>query len=163
MNTQHSIHQFTIKGINGKEIDFASFEGKKLLVVNVASECGLTPQYAQLQELYEQFGNRVNILGCPANNFGGQEPGSHEQIQTFCSTNFGVTFPLTIKISVKGGNMHPLYQWLTQASQNGNLDSEVGWNFQKYLLDEDGRLVACFDPTVEPFADEIMDALGISL
>ena len=136
-----TIHQFKLKGLNGGEVDFADFAGKKILIVNVASECGYTPQYAQLQELAEEMKEDVVVIGCPCNQFGGQEPGSAEQIQQFCQVNFGVTFPLTEKLEVKGANTHPLYQWLTQKSKNGVADSEVSWNFNKYLIGEELSLI----------------------
>lgn len=151
MNT---IHSFKVKGIEGEEIDFALFKGKKIIVVNVASACGFTPQYQQLQELYEEFGHKLVVVGFPANNFGGQEPGTNEEIRAFCSRRFGVTFPLAAKIDV---TTHPVYQWLTQKSENGLLDSQVTWNFQKYLLDEQGRLVKCLPPAVSPLDDEILN------
>lgn len=157
----HSIHQYKIEGLTGGEIDFSAFAGKKIMVVNVASECGLTPQYQQLQELYEAHKDKLVIVGCPANNFGAQEPGTHDEIRTFCTINYGVTFPLSIKISVKGDDMHPLYQFLTQKNQNGLKDSEVQWNFQKYILDEKGNLTAVIQPGTEPASDEVLNALAI--
>jgi len=159
----NSIHQFKLKGLKGDEIDFAQFKGKKLMVVNVASQCGLTPQYTQLEELYERFQDTITIVGCPANNFAGQEPGTDEEIQTFCSTTYGVTFPMTTKISVKGDDMHPLYQFLTQKAANGIEDSEVTWNFQKYILDEEGQLLKVISPRTEPADDSVLNALGIEL
>ncbi len=154
-----SIYSFKIKDIRGGDLDFAAFEGKKILVVNVASECGLTPQYAQLQDLHTEFADRLVVVGIPANNFGGQEPGSNQEIQSFCSTKFGVTFPMAAKISVKGDDMHPLYKWLTQKALNGVQDSEVTWNFQKYLLDTKGQLISVFDPRTEPASEEILQAI----
>lgn len=150
MNT---IHLFKVDGIAGGTIDFAAFAGKKILVVNVASECGLTPQYQQLQELYEEFEDKIAIVGFPANNFGAQEPGSNHEIQAFCSRNYGVTFPLASKVDVI---THPVYQWLTQQALNGVQDSKVTWNFQKYALDEQGRLVHVFPPAVSPLDEEII-------
>lgn len=150
MNT---IHTFRTEGIGGEEIDFAAFAGKKIMVVNVASECGLTPQYQQLQELYEEFGDKLVIVGFPADNFGGQEPGSNHDIQAFCTRRYGVTFPLSAKIDV---TTHPVYQWLTQKSQNGVQDSQVTWNFQKYALNEQGHLVHVFPPSASPLDDEIL-------
>ena len=158
-----TIHQFKINNLKGETINFADFAGKRLLVVNVASECGLTPQYAQLVEMNQSFGDQIQIIGCPANNFGAQEPGSDKEIHTFCSTTYGVDFPVTTKISVKGDDMHPLYQFLTQKDQNGVLDTEVTWNFQKFVLDEEGRLVSFFAPTVEPADETILKALGVGL
>lgn len=158
-----SIHEFQLDGLTGKPVNFAAFKGKKLMVVNVASECGLTPQYQQLQELYDNFKEHIVIVGCPANNFGGQEPGDSEQIREFCTTNYGIQFPLTQKISVKGKDQHSLYQFLTQEEKNGVADSEVSWNFQKYILDEEGYLIKVVAPTASPFDDEVLEALDINL
>lgn len=154
---QQSFYDFKVKDIEGKDFDLASLKGKKVLVVNTASKCGLTPQYEQLQELYEKYGSEnFTIIGFPANNFMKQEPGTNEEIAEFCSKNYGVTFQMMEKISVKGDDMHPLYQWLTQKSKNGVLDSEVGWNFQKYLIDEKGNLVKMVAPKVKPNDEEIV-------
>lgn len=161
--TNTSIHQFTIDNLQGQTLNFSDFEGKKILLVNVASECGLTPQYQQLVDLYTEFGEKIVIVGCPANNFGAQEPGSDAEIQQFCSTKYSVTFPMTTKISVKGNDMHPLYQFVTQAKLNGFQDSEVQWNFQKYIFDEQGQLTHVFNPQVEPADSELLAALGIHL
>ena len=137
-----TIHQFQVEDLYGDTFDFASLKGKKIMVVNTASECGLTPQYKDLQALYEMYKDKgFVIVGFPANNFGEQEPGSNEEIAAFCEQNYGVSFPMMGKISVKGEDMHPVYQFLTQSSRNGVKDSEVQWNFQKYLLDENGHLV----------------------
>lgn len=158
-----TIHQFKINNLKGEAIDFAAFAGKRLMIVNVASECGLTPQYAQLVEMHQSFSNQIQIIGCPANNFGAQEPGTNDEIQTFCSVNYGVEFPITTKISVKGDDMHPLYQFLTQKDKNGVLDAEVTWNFQKFILDEQGQLLTFFDPTTEPADEAVLEALGVGL
>ncbi len=155
----HSIHQFKVQGIEGEEIDFAQYKGKKIMVVNVASECGYTPQYQQLQALCKEFQDKLAIIGFPSNDFGGQEPGTNEEIRAFCTRRFGVYFPLTVKIKIKGSDIHPVYQWLTQKSQNGVADSEVRWNFQKYLLDEDGHLIKSLPPSVSPLDEEILDWL----
>ena len=155
----HSIHQFKVRGIEGSEIDFAQFAGKKLIIVNVASECGYTPQYQQLQELYDEFQNKLEIVGFPSNDFGGQEPGKNEEIQAFCEIRYGVTFPLSAKITIKGTDVHPVYQWLTQKNQNGVADSEVRWNFYKYLLDENGQLVKSLPSSVSPLDEQILDWL----
>ena len=152
-----TIHQFKVASIEGGEIAFADFKGKKIMVVNVASECGFTPQYQQLQELYEQYSEQLVIIGFPANNFGSQEPGNNEQIQSFCTVRYGVTFPLAAKISVKGSDAHPIYQWLTQKSANGVLDSAVKWNFQKYLLDEQGQLITTHPSNISPLDSVIVD------
>ena len=154
---QQSFYDFKVKTIDGKDFDLASLKGKKVLVVNTASKCGLTPQYEQLQEVYKKFGGeKFTIIGFPANNFMKQEPGSNDEIAEFCEKNYGVTFQMMEKISVKGDDMHPLYQWLTQKSKNGVLDSEVGWNFQKYLIDEKGNLVKMVSPKVKPDNAEIV-------
>jgi glutathione peroxidase len=154
---QQSFYDFKVKAIDGKEFDLASLKGKKVLVVNTASKCGLTPQYEQLQEVFEKYGgDNFTIIGFPANNFMKQEPGTNEEIAEFCQKNYGVTFQMMEKISVKGDDMHPLYQWLTQKSKNGVLDSEIGWNFQKYLIDEKGNLVKMVAPKVKPNDEEIL-------
>lgn len=154
-----SIYQFAVNDIDGAPLDWNKFKGKKILVVNTASKCGFTPQYKELEALYQQYGNKVTVLGFPANNFAGQEPGSNEDIKQFCSTNYNVTFPMASKISVKGSDIAPVYSWLTQKSQNGVLDAEVGWNFNKFLLDEEGRLIAWFPSKVKPLDNEIVSKL----
>lgn len=156
---EHSIHQFKVEGIEGSEINFADFEGKKIMVVNVASECGFTPQYQQLQALYQEFRDRLVVVGFPSNDFGGQEPGTNEAIQAFCTQRYGVDFPLAAKIKIKG-SPHPVYQWLTQKSQNGVADSEVRWNFHKYLLDENGHLFKDLPSSVSPLDEPILDWLN---
>lgn len=150
-----SIHQFKVKSIDGGTIDFAKFKGKKILVVNVASQCGYTRQYAGLEKLFETHKDKLVIVGFPANNFGSQEPGTDNEIVQFCKARFGVTFPMASKISVKGDDMAPIYKWLTSKQQNGVLDATIGWNFNKFLLDEDGRMIAYFPSKVEPDSDEI--------
>lgn len=155
----NSIHQFKISSLNGGTIDFSTFKGRKILVVNTASECGYTPQYAGLQELSEEYAQTLVVVGFPSNDFGGQEPGSSEEIQSFCQKNFGVTFPLTEKITVKGKEAHPIYQWLTSKEKNGVMDSEVKWNFNKFLLDENGVLLKKFDSDTEPLSESITGML----
>lgn len=157
---ESSFYDFKLKDINGKEVDFAEFKGKKLLLVNVASKCGYTKQYAQLQELYAEHGDKIVILGFPANNFGGQEPGSNEEIAAFCDAEFGVTFPMFEKISVKGFDKHPLYRWLSDASQNGWNNEEPSWNFCKYFVNEKGELVKFFPSSVAPLDEEILNLIG---
>lgn len=152
----NSIHSFKVKSIEGKTIDFASFKGKKILVVNTASKCGYTPQYDALQKVYNQYKDKLVIVGFPANNFGGQEPGSDSEIQDFCKANYGVSFPMASKVSVKGSDMAPIYKWLTSKTENGVLDAEVGWNFGKFLLDENGKLLQYFPSKVKPDSDEIL-------
>ena len=151
-----TIYQFTVEDINGNPFALADLKGKKVMIVNTASKCGLTPQYKELEALYERYKDKdFVIIGFPANNFLGQEPGSNEQIASFCSINYGVTFPMMSKISVKGKNMHPLYQFLTQKSKNGVEDSKVKWNFQKYLIGRDGKLEKVIDPKTLPSSDEV--------
>ncbi len=150
-------HDFTVKTIDGEDYDLSKLKGKKVLVVNTASECGFTPQYEGLQEIYEEYkdGNFV-VIGFPANNFKNQEPGSDSEIKQFCKKNYGVTFPMMSKISVKGEDQHPLYQWLTNKKYNGKIDSEVKWNFQKYLIDEEGELVDVFYSRTKPKDEKII-------
>ena len=142
-----TIYDFKVVSIDGQPFDLANLKGKKILVVNVASRCGYTPQYAQLEELYKKYSDKnFIIIGFPANNFMGQEPGTNEDIKSFCQKNYGVTFPMMSKISVKGDDIHPLYKWLTSKDLNGFQDSQVKWNFQKYLVDEKGNLVEVIEP-----------------
>jgi glutathione peroxidase len=157
--TGNSIHTFKVTALDGGTIDFASFKGKKILVVNTASECGYTPQYEELEALYKKYNDKLVVVGFPANNFGGQEPGSNEQIQQFCKKNYGVTFPMAAKISVKGDDAAPLYQWLCSKTKNGVLDAEVKWNFNKFLLDENGVLLTKFDSGVKPMSSDITGKL----
>nr|WP_319398732.1 glutathione peroxidase [uncultured Carboxylicivirga sp.] len=153
-----SLYDFVVKDIDGNLFDLAQLKGKKVMVVNVASKCGLTPQYEQLQELYEEFeNNNFVIIGFPANNFLSQEPGSEKEIKSFCTENYGVTFPMMSKISVKGEDMHPLYQWLTTKKLNGFEDSSVKWNFQKYLINRDGTIAKVISPKTKPYDDEIIN------
>jgi glutathione peroxidase len=155
---QNNFHSFKVKTLEGETFDMSTLKGKKVMVVNTASKCGLTPQYEALQKLYEDYGSDdFVIIGFPANNFMNQEPGTAEEIREFCSENYGVTFPMMEKISVKGDDMHPIYQWLTQESKNGVEDSKVSWNFQKYLIDENGNLVKMFSPRTKPDDEEIVN------
>ena len=156
--SKENIYQFKVIDLSGREFDFASLRGKKVMIVNTASKCGLTPQYKDLQAIYDQYKDQdFVIVGFPANNFMEQEPGSKEEIATFCERNYGVTFPMMDKISVKGDNMAPIYQFLTQKEKNGVQDSEVEWNFQKYLLNEKGELVKIISPRTLPTDKEIVD------
>lgn len=149
---------FTVKAIDGSDFSFASLKGKKVMIVNTASKCGLTPQYKALQDLYDQYGgDGFVIIGFPANNFMGQEPGSNEEIASFCSENYGVTFPMMSKVSVKGNDIAPVYEWLTSKKLNGKLDTEIQWNFQKFLIDEKGNLVKTIPPRISPLSEEIID------
>ena len=154
-----SIHSFTVKALDGSNINFADYKGKKILIVNTASECGYTAQYKGLQELFEKYKTNLVIVGFPANNFGGQEPGSNTEIKTFCEKNYGVSFQMAEKISVKGNDTAPIYKWLTNKSENGVLDAEIKWNFNKFLLDENGHIIAKFDSGTEPMSEEIVGKL----
>ncbi|WP_396157331.1 glutathione peroxidase [Flavobacterium sp.] len=152
-----TIYDFKVTDLYGKEFDFSTLKGKKILIVNTASECGLTPQYKDLEAIYEKYKDlNFVIVGFPANNFGSQEPGSNEEIAKFCEKNYGVTFPMMNKISVKGKDIHEIYQYLTEKSRNGLQDSQVEWNFQKYLINEEGKLVKVLSPRVLPTDAEIV-------
>lgn len=152
-----SFYDFKVTDIDGKEFDLSSLKGKKVLVVNVASKCGLTPQYAKLQELYEKYKDKnFVIIGFPANNFNGQEPGSNEEIKSFCVLEYDVTFPMMAKIDVVGDNKAPIYKWLTEKSENGKLSTEVQWNFQKFMINEKGELIDFAAPREDPFSDKII-------
>ena len=152
------IYQFKVKTLSDEDFDFSTLKGKKIMIVNTASKCGLTPQYKDLQALYDTHKEEnFVIVGFPANNFAKQEPGTNAEIAEFCQLNYGVNFPMMAKISVKGEDMHPLYQFLTQKVKNGFEDSEVSWNFQKYLIDEDGRLVKMIPPKTLPTDQSILD------
>ena len=153
-----SIYQFEAEDINGKLIPISSFKGKKIMIVNTASKCGLTPQYKELEDLYEKYKEKnFIIIGFPANNFMRQEPGDNKQIAQFCSATYGITFPMMAKISVKGKDMHPIYKFLTNKELNGKISSSVKWNFQKYLIDENGILVKVISPQTSPLDKEIIE------
>ncbi len=158
LNAQ-SIHSFKVTSIDGKTINMASFKGKKILVVNTASKCGYTPQYESLEKVYETYKDKLVIIGFPCNQFGGQEPGSNDEIVAFCKKNYGVTFPLADKVDVKGDNTAPIYQWLTQKAKNGVLDATISWNFNKFLLDENGKMIAYFPSNVKPDSEAILNYL----
>lgn len=155
-----SIYDFVLKSLDGKDVSLAQFKGRKLLIVNTASECGYTPQYADLEKLYQEYGSKVVVLGFPANNFGAQEPGSNEEIKTFCEKNYGVTFPMFEKISVAGADQHPIYKWLTTKEANGWNDQSPKWNFWKYLVDENGVLRKVFPSKVKPMSEEVLREIG---
>lgn len=150
-----TIYDFKVEALDGGTIDFSKFKGKKILIVNTASKCGFTPQYESLEKLYSQHSDKLVIVGFPANNFGGQEPGTNSEIKEFCTKNYGVTFPMAAKVSVKGDDIAPIFKWLTTKSLNGVLDGEVKWNFTKFLLDENGILLATFESKVLPLDEEI--------
>jgi glutathione peroxidase len=154
-----SIHTFSVKALDGSTINFADFKGKKILIVNTASKCGYTNQYKDLQALYEKYKEKLVIVGFPANNFMSQEPGTSTEIQEFCTKNYGVSFPMAEKISVKGDDMAPIYQWLTTKAKNGVLDASIKWNFNKFLLNEKGEVLAKFDSGTKPMDDEIVGKL----
>jgi len=151
-----NFYDFRIKTLEGEDFDLSSLKGKKVMVVNVASKCGFTPQYKDLEEMYRKYEGELVIIGFPANNFARQEPGTAAEIREFCSQNYGVTFPMMEKVSVRGDDMHPLYQWLTSKGKNGVMDSEVRWNFQKYLIDENGKLVDVLNSREKPESDKSM-------
>lgn len=150
-----TIYDFKVEGLDGKEIDFADFKGKKVLIVNTASECGFTPQYADLEKLSKDYADKLVVVGFPANNFGGQEPGSNEEIGAFCEKNFGVTFPMAAKVSVKGEDTAPIFQFLTQKDQNGVKNTAILWNFTKFLIDENGHLIDSYISTTKPTSESI--------
>ena len=154
-----SIHQFKVTGLDGGEIDFSTFKGKKILIVNTASECGYTPQYKDLEALHNQYKDKLVIVGFPSNDFGGQEPGTNDEIKTFCTKNYGVSFPMAAKVSVKGENIAPIYQWLTKKEKNGVLDAEIKWNFNKFLLNENGEIISKFESSTTPLSQDITDKL----
>ena len=154
-NKKMSVYNIKINDLDGKPINLEKFKGKYLLFVNVASKCGFTKQYADLQELYDLYIDNLMVIGVPCNQFGAQEPGSPDEIQTFCKKNYGVTFLMTEKILVKGNNQHPLYNWLTDKSLNGVKNSTVKWNFQKYIVDKDGNLIDYFYPMTRPLSSKI--------
>ncbi|HUX56292.1 MAG TPA: glutathione peroxidase [Bacteroidales bacterium] len=151
-----AFYDFNVKTLEGGDFDFSTLKGKKVMVVNTASKCGFTPQYKDLEEVYEQYQGDLVIIGFPANNFMNQEPGSAADIRKFCTENYGVTFPMMEKISVKGKDMHPLYKWLTSKDENGVMDSEVKWNFQKYLIDENGKLVDVIYSKDKPSSEKVI-------
>jgi glutathione peroxidase len=156
-----NLHQFKVTAIDGSEFDMATLKGKKVMIVNTASKCGFTPQYKTLQELYENHGGEnFEIIGFPANNFMNQEPGTNAEIVEFCSANFGVTFPMMAKVSVKGKDIHPIYKWLTSKAENGKSDHNVSWNFQKFLIDENGNLIDSLSPATKPDDKQVTDWLA---
>jgi len=149
-------YDFKVKTLEGEDFDLSSLKGKKVMVVNTASKCGFTPQYKDLEMLYEKYQGELVIIGFPANNFANQEPGTASEIREFCTLNYGVTFPMMEKISVRGNDIHPLYKWLTSKDKNGIMDSEVKWNFQKYLIDENGKLVDVLYSRDKPESEKVI-------
>jgi glutathione peroxidase len=160
----NSIYDFSLKNIDGKETSLADYRGKVVLVVNVASRCGFTPQYEGLEKVYLKYKDRgLVILGFPANNFGGQEPGSNEEIKSFCSLKYNVTFPMFAKISVKGDDIHPLYKYLTDKQSDPQFGGDVKWNFNKFLIGRDGKIIGRFEPAVKPESPEVAQAIEQAL
>ncbi|AKK74296.1 glutathione peroxidase [Chryseobacterium sp. P1-3] len=150
-----TIYDFKVESLDGKEINFADFKGKKILIVNTASECGFTPQYADLEKVYEQYKDKLVVVGFPANNFGGQEPGTNTEIGAFCQKNYGVTFPMAAKVSVKGDDMAPIFKYLTEQELNGVKNTTILWNFTKFLIDENGKLIDTYVSTTKPTSEAI--------
>ena len=155
-----TIFDYKVESLDGKEINFADFKGKKVLVVNTASECGFTPQYADLEKLAKDYEGKLVVIGFPANNFGGQEPGSNTEIGAFCEKNFGVTFPMAAKVSVKGDDIAPIFKYLTQKDLNGVKNTTIMWNFTKFLIDENGHLIDTFISTTKPTSESITKYLN---
>lgn len=159
MENTTSIYDIKINSLQGKPIDFNAFKGKYILFVNVASKCGFTPQYKDLQSLHENYGDKIVVIGVPCNQFGGQEPGTKTEILEFCEANYGVSFLMTEKVDVKGSNQHPLYTWLTSKTENGKKDSSVKWNFQKYLVSPEGHLIDYYFSVTPPTSNKILKHL----
>ena len=155
-----SVYDFKVKSLDGGEIDFSAFRGKKIMIVNTASECGQTPQYEELEKLYKLYSDQLVIVGFPANNFGGQEPGSNEEIKEFCQKNYNVTFPMAAKISVKGDDVHPLYKYLTGEAEKKGFDDPVKWNFTKIILDENGELITVISHRTKPMSEDVLKYLN---
>jgi glutathione peroxidase len=158
------VTEYTMKDIDGKDVDLTSYQGKVLMLVNVASKCGLTPQYGQLVQIREKYKDRgFEVLGFPANNFMGQEPGTNEEIKTFCATRYGVEFPIFSKISVKGDDIDPLYAELTSTEANGDFGGEIKWNFTKFLVGRDGKVIDRFEPRTLPDSPEVIEAIEAAI
>jgi glutathione peroxidase len=158
--TGGSIYDFKVPGLLGNEIDLAQYKGQKIMIVNTASKCGLTPQYEGLQKLYDTYKGKLVIIGFPANNFKDQEPGSKEEIAEFCKKNYGVTFPMADKVSVKGDDIAPLFKWLVDEAAKKGINDPITWNFTKFLVDEKGNLVTVFSPKTTPMSDEVLKYLN---
>jgi len=158
--TASSIYDFKVEGLEGGSIDFSKFKGKKIMIVNTASKCGNTPQYAELEQLYEKYKDKLVIVGFPANNFGQQEPGSNQEIKEFCTKNYGVTFPMASKVSVKGDDIAPIYKYLTDEAKKLGVEDPVKWNFTKFLLDENGKLIAVIHNRTKPMSEEVLKYLN---
>jgi len=160
MGQHKTLYDFTAKTIDGKDFDFSTLKGKKVLIVNTATECSLAPQFKKLQELYEEYGgDDFEIIGFPCNDFGKQEPGDNKEINTVCTNKYAVTFQMMEKIKIKSDDCHPIYKWLTSSNENGTLDAKVTWNYQKFLIDEKGEVVDSFSPISSPKSNRIMEWL----
>lgn len=160
MMTASSIYDFKVEGLEGGSIDFSQYKGKKIMIVNTASKCGNTPQYKELEELYEKYKDKLVIIGFPANNFGAQEPGSNKEIKEFCTKNYGVTFPMAAKVSVKGNDIAPVFKYLTDEAKKLGFDDPIKWNFTKFLLDENGKLITVIHNKVKPMSEEVLKYLN---
>jgi glutathione peroxidase len=155
-----SIYEFKVPGLEGGSIDFSQYKGKKIMIVNTASKCGNTPQYAELEELYKKYKGKLVIIGFPANNFGGQEPGTKEEISEFCKRNYGVTFPMADKVSVKGADIAPIFQYLTDEAKKLGVEDPIKWNFTKFLIDENGKLITVIHNKTKPMSEEVLKYLN---
>ena len=158
--TASSIYDFKVAGLEGGSIDFSAFKGKKIMIVNTASKCGNTPQYAELEVLYEKYKDKLVVVGFPANNFGGQEPGTNEEIKEFCKKNYGVTFPMASKVSVKGDDIDPLFSYLVNEAKKLGIEDPIKWNFTKFLIDENGKLVSVFSHKTKPLSEDVIKFLN---
>ena len=155
-----SIHSFKVTALSGETIDFSKFKGKKIMIVNTASKCGNTPQYAELEQLYEKYHDKLVVIGFPANNFKEQEPGTNAEIQEFCKKNYGVTFPMAEKVSVKGEDIAPIFQYLVEEAKTMGIEDPIKWNFTKFLLDEDGKLITVIHNKTKPMSEEVLKYLN---
>src|SRR5215212_4983621 len=158
--TGGSIYDFKVPGLEGNDIDFSQYKGKKIMIVNTASKCGNTPQYSDLEKLYEKYKDKLVIIGFPANNFGSQEPGSNEEIREFCTKNYGVSFPMAAKVSVKGEDIDPLFKYLVAEAKKLGTEDPIKWNFTKFLVDENGKLITVFHNKVKPMSEEVLKYLN---
>lgn len=158
--TASSIYDFKVEGLEGGSIDLSKYKGKKIMIVNTASKCGNTPQYAELEQLYEKYKDKLVIIGFPANNFGQQEPGSNTEIKEFCTKNYGVTFPMAAKVSVKGDDIAPIFKYLTDEAKKLGFDDPIKWNFTKFLLDENGKLITVIHNKTKPMSEDVLKYLN---
>ena len=155
-----SIYSFKVTALSGETIDFSKFEGKKIMILNTASKCGNTPQYAELEQLYEKYHDKLVVIGFPANNFKEQEPGTNAEIQEFCKKNYGVTFPMAEKVSVKGEDIAPIFQYLVEEAKTMGIEDPIKWNFTKFLLDENGKLITVIHNKTKPMSEEVLKYLN---